>query len=51
MAGTRLPILAASLNGNGNQAVYHSSAPHLPRLMFHFSVAVWPRHQLVDEVR
>ena len=46
MAGTRLPILAAALNGNGNQAVYHSSAPYLPRLMFHFSVALWPRYEL-----
>ena len=51
LAGTRLPILAASLNGNRGEATYHSSAPHLPRLMFHFSVAVWPRYQLVDEPR
>lgn len=51
LAGTRLPVLAASLNGNGGQAVYHSSAPHLPRLMFHFSVVLWPKYVLVDEVR
>lgn len=51
LAGTRLPVLAASLNGNGGQAVYHSSAPHLPRLMFHFSVKLWPRYLLVDEVK
>ena len=51
MAGTCLPILAASLNGNGGQAVYHSSAPHLPTLMFHFSVALWPKYLLVDEAK
>ena len=47
LAGTRLPILAASLNGNRGEAVYHSSAPHLPRLMFHFSVALWPKYVLL----
>lgn len=51
LAGARLPILAASLNGNGGQAVYHSSAPDLPKLMFHFSVALWPKHVLVDELK
>ena len=48
LAGTRLPILAASLNGNRGEATYHSSAPHLPRLMFHFSVALWPKYVLVE---
>lgn len=48
LSGTRLPILAASLNGNRGEAVYHSSAPHLPRLMFHFSVALWPKYVLVE---
>jgi len=51
LANTRLPILAASLNGNRGEAVYHSSAPHLPRLMFHFSVGLWPKHMLVDEMK
>ena len=51
MAGAGLPILAASLNGNGGEAIYHSSAPHLPRLMFHFSVSLWPRYELKDEAR
>lgn len=49
LAGTRLPILAASLNGNRGEATYHSSAPHLPRLMFHFSVALWPKYVLLSE--
>ncbi len=48
LAGTRLPILAASLNGNRGEATYHSSAPHLPRLMFHFSVVLWPRYVLAE---
>ena len=48
LGGTRLPMLAAVLNGNGGQAVYHSSAPDLPKLMFHFSAALWPKYQLVE---
>jgi hypothetical protein len=48
LAGTRLPILAASLNGNGGQAIYHSSASRLPQLMFHFSVALWPKYVLME---
>ena len=51
LAGTRLPILAASLNGNRGEAVYHSSAPSLPKLMFHFSVALWPKHLLANETK
>ncbi|MFM8471120.1 MAG: sugar-binding protein, partial [Limisphaerales bacterium] len=49
MAGLRLPILAASLNGNGGQAIYHSSAASLPKLMFHFSVVHWPNYVLTNE--
>ena len=51
MAGACLPILAASLNGNTGDAVYHSSAPYLPAIMFHFSVALWPRYELVDTAK
>lgn len=50
LGGTRLPILAAVLNGNGGQAVYHSSAPDLPKLMFHFSAALWPKYLLTEAV-
>lgn len=48
LVGTRLPMLAASLNGNRGEAIYHSSAPVLPRLMFHFSVALWPNYVLAE---
>lgn len=48
LKGLRLPLLAAVLNGNTGDAVYHSSAPYLPTIMFHFSVALWPRYELVD---
>ena len=51
LASIRLTLLAASLNGNGGQAVYHSSAADLPKLMFHFSVALWPKYVLKDEVK
>ena len=51
LAGIRLTILAASLNGNGGEAIYHSSAPELPKLMFHFSVAHWPKYQLLREAK
>lgn len=48
LRGVRLPLLAAVLNGDNGQAIYHSSAPYLPALMFHFSVALWPRYELMD---
>ena len=48
LTGLRLPLLAAVLNGNTGDAVYHSSAPYLPAIMFHFSVALWPRYELVE---
>jgi hypothetical protein len=49
MIGLRIPMLAAVLNGDKGEAIYHSSAPNLPRLMFHFSVAHWPRYEFVGE--
>ena len=51
LRGVRLPVLAAVLNGDHGQAIYHSSAPYLPALMFHFSVALWPRYELVDAAK
>jgi hypothetical protein len=49
LAGFELPMLAVVLNGNGGTPVYHSSAPGLPRVMFHFSAGLWPRYVLAEK--
>ena len=47
-AGITLSLLAVNLNGINGQAIYHSSGKQLPKLMYHYSAARWPKFILVD---
>jgi dienelactone hydrolase len=44
LSGLEVRVLAAALNGNGGQPQYWSSG-ELPKQMFHFSAARWPRYR------
>jgi len=46
-AGTAFSLLAVNLNGINGQAIYHSSGKQLPKLMYHYSAARWPKFILV----
>jgi len=44
----RLSLLAVNLNGNKGRALYYSSGPGMPKLMYHFSSHKWPVYRFVD---